>query len=577
MVCGVQSQDSTTSACAPYTINQPVTTTTSTTTTDTTTTSDTTQSRTSTTTSTTTTPPSPVPTPSPSPTPSEDPNPPATPIPGGKGGAGELAACNGTRGRDPSSAELAGWQRALGGTGSVQDIEISLLGSQEYYDRVGDSEVAFIVRAYADTLRLAPSPAQVGAALRVTGGTAAGRTSLARSLVLGRQHESRWILAAYALNLAGRSPTPAEEDRLLGMLPRPGAATVPPATPVASMTEEIQVSPEFFSVAGASTDGFFRHVLQNDLNRSPNAADTTAFAAQIVAMNQGDPNARQRIVHRVVSSREYIDRQVRSLYHSYLYEACPAPQPGCSLTTRHPSPAELSAGLGRLQKETADDVVTTLVASDEYYANHGSRREGFVAGVGHDLLDSTSPPSEAAGATPPALADVAARTAYVRQLVASPAYRGHTVDVWYHLYELRVPTDAERTAAAGAVPNDGTLAAIMSTDEYFRDAGNTDAGFVRQVHGDLLGHPPTPTAEAEALAPAPHNVAWRAKVVGTVLGGAEYRSALVNGAYARLLGRTVCRPVAAGFRFPGGILGVGVLVVLAGGGAYWVARRLRRV
>jgi hypothetical protein len=516
-----------------------------------------------------------VPSPSPSPTPSEDPNPPVTPIPGGKGGAGELAACNGTRGRDPSAAELAGWEKALDGKGSVQDIEISLIGSQEYFDRAGGSEVAFIQRVYADTLRLAPSPAQVGAALRVTAGSAAGRAELANRMVLGRQHESRWILGAYTLNLAGRSPTPAEEDRLLGMLPRPGAATVPPATQVATMTEEIQVSPEFYAVAGASTDGFFRQVFQNDLNRSPNAADTTAYAAQIVAMNQGDPNARQRIVHRVLSSREYLERQVRSIYHSYLYEACPASQPGCTLTTRRPSSAELNAAVARLDKETAGDVVTTLIASDEYFTNHGSTRQGFIAGVARDLLDSLSPPSEAAGATPSPLLDPASRKAYVQQVLASPAYRGHTFDVWYHLYELRVPTDAERAAAAGAAPNDGTLAAIMSTDEYFRDAGNTDAGFVRQVYGDLLGHAPTPTAEAEALAPAPHNVAWRSRVVATVLGGAEYRSAVVNGAYAKLLGRTVCRPVAAGFHLPGGILGVAVLVVVAGGGAYWVARRLR--
>ncbi len=586
MICAAQAP-STTGPCQPYTINAPPSPTPSPTPADspTPTTSPTTTTQTTTTKRST---PAPIASPSPSPSPTDEPAISSSPIPGGKGGAGE-AGCNARTGRIPTAGELAFWDRSLAAGGTDQDVEIAIVGSQEYYRQAGGSDVGFIIRAYADLLRLIPSAAQVGTAQALINGGADGRAALARNLVLGRQHESRWVVGAYVENFAGRSPTPDEELHWLQQLPHLASTTVPPATSVEAMIETLQSSPEFFLVSGASTDGFFARIFQNDLNRSPGSADTTAYADDIVALNNGGPDARSRIVHRVLTSREYVHHQVRTLYQELLYPSCAAlPLARCVTTIRRATTGETSKGLATLADGSQEDLVSSLVASDEYFVNHGRSAAGFVRAVYLDLLDRVPSATEVtAGLAAPGM-DTAGRHGLVQDVVKGEEYRGHQVDVWYHLYQLRVPRSDERTPAVAALappaaqpasPDDAVVAAMMSSDEYLHDAGGSPTGFVAQAHGDLLGVPATAAEEAAALSLKTHDRTWRTKVITDILSSPDYRAAFVRGGYERFLSRNVCAaPTAATFRFPGGRLAIAALAVVAVGGAgALVARRRGRL
>jgi hypothetical protein len=469
----------------------------------------------------------------------------------------------------------------LGGTGIDQDILIAILGSPEYYTIVGGDDRAFIERAYNDTVRRIPTPVEVGDAQALVVASATGRTTLARNLVLGREYMSRPIVLSYQRYL-GRPPTAAEEDRWLLVLPRAAATSSPPATSIESMEAEILGSPEYFTVAGGTSDGFLTHVFNDILHRTPTPAEAATYATDLAVSGAGAPAARTRIAAAIYASREYRDDVITSTYITTLYTTCPAlPElTRCPTTVRHPTPAELDAALrGFTTGASEEDLVAQLVSSDEYYFNHsGGSHEAFIGGVYNDLLDARPTHEQVTAAMAAYGNDRAAHLAYVQHVLQGDEYKAHLVDGWYHQYVLRVPTAAERSEAItrlgggpGTVgtPDETVIANIMSTDEYYRDAEGADSTFLRHVYGDLMLAVLPAATEATLLAPAPHDTSWRTGAAHSIMGSAEYRTFLISGAYEKYLSRQVCTPVAASstLAFPGGVFGVFGLVLLLGAAA----------
>jgi hypothetical protein len=79
---------------------------------------------------------------------------------------------------------------------------------------------------------------------------------------------------------------------------------------------------------------------------------------------------------------------------------------------------------------------------------------------------------------------------------AAPGDPQTLVRSWYERYLRREPDTGSgawvRSLRAGHSAED-VLATILSSQEYFTDAGGTAAGFVRQLFLDLTGREPSPT------------------------------------------------------------------------------------
>jgi thermitase len=144
-----------------------------------------------------------------------------------------------------------------------------------------------------------------------------------------------------------------------------------------------------------------------------------------------------------------------------------------------------------------DAVLAMILASPEYYASHGGTATGFVTGLYGDLL-GRSLDSAGASLWVGQLRAGVSRQAVAQAIQASPEARLTKVARWYRddlgrlgtLDQLKADPGVNawaRVLAAGASDN-GVLAGILASEEFFTRSGRTLQGFVSGVYGVLLGH-----------------------------------------------------------------------------------------
>jgi Domain of unknown function (DUF4214) len=92
-------------------------------------------------------------------------------------------------------------------TKTLSDVVITLVGSREYFDNVGDDVATFVDVAYADILGREPSASERSSALALVAGS--GRSALARRLENGNERRQKTVLFAYR-NFLGREASTAE-------------------------------------------------------------------------------------------------------------------------------------------------------------------------------------------------------------------------------------------------------------------------------------------------------------------------------------------------------------------------------
>jgi uncharacterized lipoprotein YbaY len=87
-------------------------------------------------------------------------------------------------GRVPSAVELAVWTKATNGVATLNDVQAQVLGSQEYFDRVGNNNLAWLERVFTEILGRNPSSDELNQWLRRFGEVRYSRTELLRQLRL---------------------------------------------------------------------------------------------------------------------------------------------------------------------------------------------------------------------------------------------------------------------------------------------------------------------------------------------------------------------------------------------------------
>ena len=87
-------------------------------------------------------------------------------------------------GRIPSAVELAVWTKATNGVDQLSFVQTEVLGSQEYFDRVGNNNAAWLQRVFAEILGRNPSYDEMNQWMRRFGELRFSRTELLRQLKL---------------------------------------------------------------------------------------------------------------------------------------------------------------------------------------------------------------------------------------------------------------------------------------------------------------------------------------------------------------------------------------------------------
>jgi hypothetical protein len=130
------------------------------------------------------------------------------------------------------------------------------------------------------------------------------------------------------------------------------------------------------------------------------------------------------------------------------------------------------------------------------------------------------------------------RAAVVLGIEGSEEADRQTVRAWFARYLGHTPsTEAEDFWVGQLALNteEGALAKLLASEEYFALAGNSNEGFVTRLHQDLLGRPPSAGELGSALEVLA--VAGRSSVAFQLLTSAEYRLRTVGERYLDLLHR----------------------------------------
>jgi hypothetical protein len=434
-------------------------------------------------------------------------------------------AC-GAPGRDPTPAELSHF---LPQGGTVDQVDVAILGSPEYYDLNGGTDTTFVRALYRDLLTRQPDPAGVAAASTVLGGPwqqdqgAHARAQLAGAILGSSEYRS---LAVHRLDLMliGRPPTAAEVQ----------AATT--TTTASAERRGLEVdqdlvagivsSPEFLALAGGTDSGFAALLYHDLLGRSPTDAEVQSLAGY----KDLDAATRQRTVVGIVNSPEYRTAAINQTFHALLRGGCfgaGQPHPQCHVATRQPTQAELAAALS--QGQTDEQVRAAIMGSQEYLASAGGTDEGFARALYRDLLGRQPTPADLSSTRANLGAGGGKRDQVVAAILGSPEYRTIQVHDADSQFLGRSPSAAESTQGvatlAGGATTEELIAGILGSPEYFADAGASNEGFARALYRDVLERvsdaaPAAPVAQLDAGSTP-------TQVAGTILGSDEYRTKAV--------------------------------------------------
>jgi hypothetical protein len=425
------------------------------------------------------------------------------------------------------------------------------------------------MRLYDDVLRRDPTPVEVANALAtLASGGDASRSALAQEIVLGS--EARAIRVDNAFHtLLNRYPDSAELAEWVNRLPGSGSTT---GTLGTTMVATIAGSPEFYTAAGDAPAGFMSKLYSDLLRQSPTPAELASSALISTEIADGDASARVAAASALLSSSAFRTAEITSFFEDYLHPTCRelAAQECTSGAVQTPTPAELSTAVTSLTSgSTEESIIAGVLASPQYYQNHGSTQTGLIGGVYEDVLGRTPSYQEYKAALNAFTNDSIGHQAFATAMLGALAYRDRVISLDYQKLLLRAPYPSETLTGEGVLaggvpslqsPDETLLVTILTTPEYYSDAGGTDNGFLARTIDDLLARQGTAEEESAYLQRSvSHDTSWQTGVADAILDGTEYRTDFVRGVYETYLTFSDC---AADASVPAG--NAGLLANIAG-------------
>jgi hypothetical protein len=313
---------------------------------------------------------------------------------------------------------------------------------------------------------------------------------------------------------------------------------------------EIQLlaSAEYYRDAGSNDLGFVTRLYDDVLRHDPTPVEVATALALPLVTGAGDAN-RLQLVQTVVLSPEARAIRVDQAFHALL--------------KTYPSNTDLALWVNRLSGPgttglSGNAMVEEIAGSAEYYKLVGGTASSFMTQLYQDLLNGP-PSSDQLTADAALMAQIQAGSAAARltaavNVVSGPAFRVDEVTSFFANYmhrtcqQLRAqecvstiatPTAAQLSAAMTALANgtteEGIIAGVLSSPQYYQNHGSTETGLIEGVYQDLIGRAPTQAELQAALNKytndAPGHLNFAQDMVGSVI----YQDLLVSLDYQQLL------------------------------------------
>jgi uncharacterized delta-60 repeat protein len=333
-----------------------------------------------------------------------------------------------------------------------------------------------------------------------------------------RSHRVQGYYRRYLCRLGG-------EDEINGWV-----SALQGGVPAEQVLAAVLGSAEYYQKQGSTNAAWLDHVYQDlfDRNRDPGSQ------VFLDALNGGV--SRGQIAGTLVASQEYRAHLVANTYTTYLLRSAADAEVQAWL----PVLAQPAPGPGK--PDSGEQFLTAILASGEYFQKHGNTTPTWVMSLYRQLLER---PTDTPGVNN-ALAEVlngyaAARQTTASTIVGSGEYRGQLVGRYYRQLLGRTASASDRdiwgSLLQSGVTDEQMINGIVSSDEYFQKAGNTNSQWLDRVYLDLLGRPRDPGDQAFLNALNGGSLS-RAQAATAILGSGEYRQHLIQTFYTTYLGRS---------------------------------------
>jgi uncharacterized delta-60 repeat protein len=345
----------------------------------------------------------------------------------------------------------------------------------------------------------------------------AALSTVATGFVSSAENRGRFIRSGYEA-LLGRTPGPSEVALWLLVF-----QTASPEQVLVDLT----ASEEAFGRAGGTDAFWLDTVYQRLLGRARGATETSL----LTALRGGA--SRAQIAAVIVSSPEFRTRLVRQTFATYL--------------GRDAGPGDLAAWLPQLalafapgQPAPSERFLAAVLSSSERLAHNDNNNDTWLDGLYHDLLRRDPDASGLASQRDALLSAYAGqRQAVALAFLNSDEFRRKEIGDIYQQFLKRAASPAEingwANSAAPNATNQNLVALVLASDEYFRRAGGTTAGWVEQLLHDLVaGDPEHFRTLFQGLAAATPN---RADAASRILAQSDYLQYRAGTLYLAHLGR----------------------------------------
>jgi hypothetical protein len=349
----------------------------------------------------------------------------------------------------------------------------------------------------------------------------------------------------------GRSPTPAELEADTAQVAGAGADPT---------TLEIQLlsSTEYYQDAGNNNLGFVTRLYDDVLRHDPTPIEVATGLPMLV---DGADAGRMQLVEDVVLSQEARAIRVDQAFHALLKS--------------YPDGADLALWVNRLTGPSlkglsGNVMVEQIAASAKYYAHVGATSLGYITNLYLDLLNRSPTPGDmtdnaallatmnagrAPGAPPTVVAAATkARLTLAEQLVTGAEFRTDEVSSFFANYMhptckellaqectggIATPTASELAAALTSLQSgtteEGIIAGVLSSPQYYQNHGSTQTGLIDGVYQDLIGRAPTNAELSAARAAYTNDPVGHLAFAQAMVGSLGYQDLVVSLDYQQLL------------------------------------------
>lgn len=352
--------------------------------------------------------------------------------------------------RAPLAQETVYWLQALYLGATPEQVQAQIASSAEYIQQQGGPLPAWLDQLYRDLLGRERDPDDQTFLTALADGSTPEQVALV--ILQSDEYHARYLQELYTTFL-GRDPESSERDYWGSVLRQLTPQPDNPARPSEMVAGAILASPEYLLRGGNTVPDWLTSLYNNLLHRP---ADEGGYRTTLERALGAFANRRRDIADVVLGSTEYREKLIQQTYTRYLERDATADDLAFWQATFS-------------QGEGYQLLLATVLASDEFFARHGTTNDTWLDTIYQALLgrDRATNDTFFLGA----LTDGGAtRQQVVTTILESAEYRTALIREVYESYMGRAATDGDVAYWLAVLQQqrpEQMLAALLSSAEYY--------------------------------------------------------------------------------------------------------------